>query len=737
MNQEEFPTPGIIQNITGKYGLTPGEKTLEDLDCIDAGDFSDVIYADFSRPDYFLATGAEMFQTPALRDEAVAQRVWSKWFGTRKAADKVEGAIRAASDPKLSKLVNKKLRHLPPLCVLNVIFGSRGATSLAREGMGLEAFNAISPLPRLNQVLDELFDKYLELDDPVLGMIRDDTTDIVDVAKAVESAWPFMAQLHDYGVFRCGNARNLLLVDRLCVMVESGKSTPQDIPVIQVAIGLILGNVLPRLEALAAITRPAVASSYCIDFMFGGITAKTYDPNVTFWDQLAPEHLKVTLHQITLSSEFMGGQSNAGHFDALVDSISAQVVKSAVMARLISSLFMTVQEEPIGQPLFSRLRTQMIEASRRYGVLPNIEDSPFFPADLTSRALDLADVEKPWAALPLMRTLREDLHDVAADISRSEARNEKTESGIHEIQERIKLLAAEPSLINLKKIAELSERATGFIEKGQEWFTNEFSPLVHEYASAWCLFWNAVENLPRKGHVATAVTAAVDSSLAQVDQVECAHCKELDELKELLLIAHADNDHLKRELADLRSSSHRIRTQMASTSDFQQEFIPQDVTSAIARLVSRKNCSPLDVMAYHAGVNSDRVIFLPSAVASAEEYLAPYDHIERMIEVMGKLLGPYLDELRSGKPDTIARNVLGGKTYAAKESDGAIQNARFRAEREFEYKGEKRLFVQHLRISNEKGSKGMRIYFCVEGEGADKKIVVAYVGSHLTNFSTN
>lgn len=108
-----------------------------------------------------------------------------------------------------------------------------------------------------------------------------------------------------------------------------------------------------------------------------------------------------------------------------------------------------------------------------------------------------------------------------------------------------------------------------------------------------------------------------------------------------------------------------------------------------------------------------------------------------MIEVMGNLVGPYLDELRSGKPDTVARNVLGGKTYAAKESDGAIQNARFRAEREFEYKGEKRLFVQHLRISNEQGAKGMRIYFCVDGEGSDKKIVVAYVGSHLSNFSTN
>ncbi len=54
-----------------------------------------------------------------------------------------------------------------------------------------------------------------------------------------------------------------------------------------------------------------------------------------------------------------------------------------------------------------------------------------------------------------------------------------------------------------------------------------------------------------------------------------------------------------------------------------------------------------------------------------------------------------------------------------------------------EYKGEKRLFVQHLRISNEQGAKGMRIYFCVDGEEKKKKIVVAYVGSHLSNFSTN
>lgn len=737
MNQEEFPTPGVIQTITSKYGLTPGETTLDDLDCIDADEFSRVIYADFSRPDYLMATGVEMFQTPALRDESVAQRVWSKWFGSRKAAEKVEAAIRAVNDPKLSKLVNKKLRHLPPLCLLNVIFGSRGATSQAREAMGPDAFYAISPMRRMSEVLDDLFDKYLELEDPILALVRDDDADIIEVARAVESAWPFMAQLHDYGVFRFGNSRSLLLADRLCVMIESGKVSHQDTPVIQVAIGLILGSILPRLEAIAAITRPAVTSSYCIDFMFAGVTAKNYDPSVSFWAQVEPESLKETLTQITLTSEFMGGQNNAGHFEALIDSLSAQVVKSASISRLISSTLLNLQEEEIGKSLYSKLRTQMIEATRRYDVCSNIEESAFFPEDLVSRILDVEDAETPWAALPYMRTLRHDLHEIAEDISKAEQRNNETEAGIKEIQEQIKDLAADPSLANLKKIAELSERASQLIEKSQAWYLNEFSPLVYEYGAAWHLFWESVEKLPLKGHAAPDIQAPVEVGVESNDHAECVECKELAEMKELLLIAQADNEHLKREIEEIRSSAHRIRTQLANSNDSQREFIPQDVTGAVARLVARKNCSPLDVLTYHAGVNSERVIFLPSAISSAEEYQAPYDHIERMIEVMGNLVGPYLDELRSGKPDTVARNVLGGKTYAAKESDGAIQNARFRAEREFDYKGEKRLFVQHLRISNEKGAKGMRIYFCVDGEGCDKKIVVAYVGSHLSNFSTN
>ncbi|MDM9653239.1 hypothetical protein QU755_17650 [Pseudomonas wenzhouensis] len=737
MNQEEFPTPGVIQSITSKYGLTPGEDTLDDLDIIDIDGLTRVINADFSRRDYILAAGVEMFLTPAMGDESVSQRVWSKWYGSRKAAEKVEAALLTVNDPKVSKLAKKKLKHFPPLHLLNIVFGSRGGMSMAQESLGPEQFFALSPMRRLDVVLQDLFERYLELEDPILSLLRDDEADIVEVAKAVESAWPFMAQLHDYGVFRFSNSRSLLLVDRLCAMIETGMASQQDIPLIQVAIGQILGSILPRLEAIAAITRPAVASSYCINFMFAGLTAKNYDPSVSFWAQVEPESLKETLSQITLTSEFMGGQNNAGHFEALIDSISAQVVKSASISRLISSTLLNLQQEEIGKSLYSRLRTQMNEASHRYDGCPSIDGSPFFPEDLVSRVLDVGDAERPWAALPYMRTLRHELHEIAVALSKVEQRNHETEAGIKEVQEQIKDLAADPSLSNLKKIAELSERAGQLIEKSQAWYLNEFSPLVYEYGAAWHLFWESVEKLPRKGHAAPDIQAPVEDGVESNDHAECVECKELAEMKELLLIAQADNDHLKREIEDIRSSAHRIRTQLANSNDPQREFIPQDVTGAVARLVARKNCSPLDVLTYHAGVNSERVIILPSAISSAEEYQAPYDHIERMIEVMGNLVGPYLDELRSGKPDTVARNVLGGKTYAAKESDGAIQNARFRAEREFEYKGEKRLFVQHLRISNEKGAKGMRIYFCVDGEGRDKKIVVAYVGSHLSNFSTN
>lgn len=103
---------------------------------------------------------------------------------------------------------------------------------------------------------------------------------------------------------------------------------------------------------------------------------------------------------------------------------------------------------------------------------------------------------------------------------------------------------------------------------------------------------------------------------------------------------------------------------------------------------------------------------------------------------MGNLTGPYLDALRSGQPDAQARQVLGGKVYSAKESDTTLSNARLRAMREFDFEGEKRLFVQHLRVSNEVGSRGMRIYFAVDGTDQDKQIVVAYVGPHLELQST-
>lgn len=72
--------------------------------------------------------------------------------------------------------------------------------------------------------------------------------------------------------------------------------------------------------------------------------------------------------------------------------------------------------------------------------------------------------------------------------------------------------------------------------------------------------------------------------------------------------------------------------------------------------------------------------------------------------------------------------------FAAKESLTVQRDVRMRAQREFSYRGESRFFAYRLRIANGWGPvEGMRLYFDV----LDDRLVIAYVGEHLEQASTN
>ncbi len=72
--------------------------------------------------------------------------------------------------------------------------------------------------------------------------------------------------------------------------------------------------------------------------------------------------------------------------------------------------------------------------------------------------------------------------------------------------------------------------------------------------------------------------------------------------------------------------------------------------------------------------------------------------------------------------------------YSPKESEPPPQRrARLRSMREFIYQGNTRLFERHLRVINQTGAEGMRVYFDI----IDGQVVIPYVGPHLPVSTSN
>lgn len=114
---------------------------------------------------------------------------------------------------------------------------------------------------------------------------------------------------------------------------------------------------------------------------------------------------------------------------------------------------------------------------------------------------------------------------------------------------------------------------------------------------------------------------------------------------------------------------------------------------------------PGEVLAYFAQLAGARIVVTKNAWR-VEAYANGFDATERLFALLDTLLFPTL--MHSSR-------------------------ARLRAKREFVYAGEKLLFVRHLRISNQTGNEGMRLYFDI----IDGKVVIPYVGPHRPVSSSN
>lgn len=693
---------------------------------------------DSDRSDIRLPTSFEVNLPSAMRVPEVSQRVWSKWYGSRKAADRVEQILtRKPKDAEFAKLI-KKLRHMEPLMVLCYAFGNVHTRTDFYFNLGPEVYDSIAPEERQAEVHREIESKYGHLAGD------EDTTfkSLVDMADRVETAWPFLKALHDRGCFRIDVSFLLLWVDRVCRIIESGEVKPVDLPLLQLAINMKLTDVNPRLAALAAIHRETVAACFSDQMKLAGITAHSLDQEHSIWHQVDEHELELTCRQLKL--EVLSRAENleivTSQEPAFVD-VAARIVQAARVGRQITTLYEDYCHKHMCADFYAGVRNKILSSSERLAI-PEDDFKEQFPEGLVARELDLSSAACMTQAFTAVSALRTANIDAGVAITKALDASEGHEQAIAAIQQEIQQLAAQTSLTSIQAITEKAAQASALIEQSRSWLLDSFVPAANQYVLGWSEFYDCVNSLCEKPDQATDLDApaATEPVKQIIPELPLISADDLVRLNDRLQTALADIEHLRHERDDARQAMHKLRSQLAGTPANRADNIFQqslDSLDSIYRVALRQGFGPVDVLAFFEATSPDRVRVLPSAWESAKGYSLPYDPSERMLEVLGKLVGPYLDALRNGQPDTQARHVLGGKVYSAKESDTTLSNPRLRAMREFHVDGEKRLFVQHLRINNEVGARGMRVYFCVEGTEQDKQILIAYVGSHLELVSSS
>lgn len=688
---------------------------------------------DAQRTDFWFSYTDACIFAKEIQDVSISQRVWSRWYGSRKAADRVEAVLRTSKGVEQAKFL-KRYRHVEPLILLSIVFGNRNARVLLYSGLTPEAVSSICPYKRTFESTTEILSKY--------GYeYNSGTPKVVD---DIEAAWPFMGRLFEANCFRFDITGLLRIVAGLREIAASDKVSKTDLPVIRMASVLCLQNVPHRLEALAAITDPFVASCYQTKFKFAGVTRENFDPTKNIWDQVSSVHFHDTCHSIMVRDHFK--HASLDTFGFWYEQISSLIIAQNKNMRWIDRIYSEFCQGAEAGPFYSGILDTIKQHQSSIEGLPEVDSSVFAP-DLVGRPVSF---EYPGEINEKFNELTQLKHYNTIAVEQVEsalAKDRKRLAEIESIQQQLQEVLSTNNLANLKKVSPLAEQVSKLIDTGREWYLGEYLPAATQYAQNWHKFYAAIEEsslkvakatgavevAPRQPEKTAEPASAEVVNSAEGSTPEAKH----DELNDLLHLAQAENDHLRSELAEARGELHRLRCQLSSKTDTQEDGLQVACMDAIERLVTRKEYGPADVLSFYAGTAPDRVVVLPRALAGAKEYQLPYDPTERMLEMVGKLVGPYLDALRSGLADTKARETFGGKAYAAKESQTTMSTSRLRAQREFEYKGEVQVFEQHLRISNEPGARGMRIYFGVDGEGDDKKIVIAYVGPHLDVTRTN
>lgn len=113
-----------------------------------------------------------------------------------------------------------------------------------------------------------------------------------------------------------------------------------------------------------------------------------------------------------------------------------------------------------------------------------------------------------------------------------------------------------------------------------------------------------------------------------------------------------------------------------------------------------------------------------------------YTNSQKLLKFMYLLCDDYFDAITSGKPDTVAKDIL-GQTFRANESPTVLGNQKLKRQRIFVVNGEEMLFTKHINIGQSRDLKNScSIYFDIDSSSDKPSITIGYIGAHLENTLT-
>lgn len=666
------------------------------------------------------------FDLPStFRNPVAAQTAWTGWYGSPKAAARASEAVMRLRSPETAHI--RSMNRSQPGFVLTIAFSSRHLARTLLQRMDTKDRDAADPLRRLFGHMHALLgDQIREVDRFVSH------APAVEVAREVEKAWPFMRALHDNGAYAAHPCKALLALALMRERFASGeKMTSSDRTRALMVVNFLLRGLPPRLAALVGVHAKVFSDAVSHTYKFFGVTCENLNPDVSIWDQVGSEATHSTVAYLICAANH-DSRCDFSNTLASVRLLEPRMVMEAGMPRTLAGLYAEFCANEAG-PRYEKL----VAAFERYSVALEVKlDNRALPRNLVGRDLTFKSapsVTGLHAALKRLCEREPKALDVTAFLDDAEARMAR----INHVHSRITELSQTASVSVMLKLADLAKEAKEEILSNRDWFSANLA-LLGQYIAVWDDFYAQVEALSVEASARTSKEKPRQDRKERQAPILAPVMPETEavrQLKEQLEASKTDLSHTVAELRESRCELHRLR-QAADVLGTMPQKDNHPVVNAdlIRRVTMRDNLHPAEVLAYFEFVGEDRVEILESAWRSVAEYTGKFASIERMIDLMDKLVFPYLDAMNSGTPDTQARNIFGGsKTYSAKESDTTRCDARMRAMREFTYQGEKRFFERHLRVSNLTGAEGMRVHFDI----INGRAVIAYCGPHLDVGSTN